>query len=55
MTPPIEPRNTAPWQAFVPMGGSGQRFRDAGYDLPKPLIDVDGRPMIAHVVSPDAA
>jgi NDP-sugar pyrophosphorylase family protein len=41
----------APWQALVPMGGSGQRFRDAGYDLPKPLIDVDGRPMIAHVLA----
>ncbi len=40
-----------PWQAFVPMGGSGQRFADAGYDLPKPLIDVDGRPMLAHVLA----
>ncbi len=40
-----------PWQALVPMGGSGQRFLDAGYDLPKPLIDVDGRPMLAHVLA----
>ena len=40
-----------PWQAFVPMGGSGQRFADAGHDRPKPLIDVDDRPMLAHVLA----
>ena len=31
------------------MSGSGQRFRDAGYTSPKPLILVDGEPMIHHV------
>lgn len=40
-----------PWQAFVPMGGSGQRFVDAGYAMPKPLIDVDGRSMLAHLLA----
>ncbi len=40
-----------PWQAFVPMGGSGQRFLAAGHALPKPLIDVDGRPMLAHLLA----
>lgn len=34
----------------IPMAGSGQRFRDAGFTVAKPLIDVRGRPMIAHVL-----
>ena len=29
----------------IPMAGRGQRFVDAGYTDPKPLIDVLGRPM----------
>ncbi len=37
-------------QIVIPMSGSGSRFLDAGYRLPKPLIEVDGRPMIEHVV-----
>lgn len=37
-------------QIVVPMSGFGSRFTAAGYQLPKPLIDVDGLPMIAHVV-----
>lgn len=35
---------------LIPMAGNGQRFSDAGYELPKPLIDVDGRPMIERVI-----
>lgn len=35
----------------IPMAGSGQRFREAGYDTPKPFIDVNGQPMIAHVLA----
>lgn len=31
-----------PLQILMPMGGLGQRFRDAGYDTPKPLIELDG-------------
>jgi NDP-sugar pyrophosphorylase family protein len=31
---------------LIPMAGAGQRFRDAGYTLPKPLVPVDGKPMI---------
>jgi len=38
-----------PVQVVVPMSGSGQRFVDAGYTDPKPLIVVDGKPMIQHV------
>lgn len=32
------------------MAGRGSRFAKAGYELPKPLIDVHGRPMIEYVV-----
>lgn len=34
----------------VPMAGHGSRFAKAGYVFPKPLIDVDGKPMIQRVV-----
>lgn len=33
----------------VPMAGRGSRFANAGYKMPKPLIDVHGRPMIEYV------
>ncbi|SFB94168.1 glycosyltransferase family 2 protein [Butyrivibrio sp. YAB3001] len=33
----------------IPMAGRGSRFADAGYELPKPLIDVCGKPMIEVV------
>ena len=40
------------WQAnvLIPMAGHGQRFKDAGYKPIKPLIDVDGLPMIVRVL-----
>src|ERR1051325_3090982 len=31
----------------MPMAGLGSRFRQAGFSVPKPLIDVRGRPMYA--------
>jgi NDP-sugar pyrophosphorylase family protein len=31
------------------MSGVGKRFIDAGYKVPKPLIEVDGKPIIEHV------
>lgn len=34
----------------IPMAGRGSRFSAAGYKLPKPLIDVNGRPMIDVVI-----
>jgi NDP-sugar pyrophosphorylase family protein len=37
-------------QIIVPMSGFGERFRRAGYALPKPLIEIDGKPIIAHVI-----
>ena len=35
---------------IIPMSGIGKRFLEAGYTVPKPLIEVDGKPMIEHVV-----
>jgi NDP-sugar pyrophosphorylase family protein len=37
-------------QIVVPMSGFGERFRRAGYSMPKPLIEIDGKPIIAHVI-----
>ena len=37
-------------KVLIPMAGEGSRFAKAGYDKPKPLIDVVGMPMIARVV-----
>jgi HAD superfamily hydrolase (TIGR01509 family) len=34
----------------IPMAGAGSRFVTAGYTFPKPLIDVQGKPMIQVVV-----
>ena len=44
-----------PWDGgdvniLIPMAGAGSRFSIAGYTFPKPLIDVDGKPMIKLVV-----
>ena len=33
----------------VPMAGRGSRFAEAGYEMPKPLIDIYGHPMIEYV------
>lgn len=35
---------------IIPMAGRGERFANAGFDVPKPLIDVGGKPMITWVV-----
>jgi dTDP-glucose pyrophosphorylase len=39
-----------PINLVVPMAGRGQRFIDAGFTTPKPLIDIQGKPMITRVV-----
>ena len=38
-------------QIIIPMSGYGERFRKAGYKVPKPLIEVEGKPIIAHVIN----
>lgn len=35
---------------LIPMAGEGSRFAKEGYTFPKPLIDVEGKPMIQQVV-----
>jgi HAD superfamily hydrolase (TIGR01509 family) len=44
-----------PWKSekmnvLIPMAGAGTRFVNAGYTFPKPLIEVNGKPMIQVVV-----
>ena len=39
-----------PVQILMPMGGLGSRFTAAGYKTPKPLIDVDGKPMFMRAL-----
>lgn len=35
---------------LIPMAGGGKRFIEFGYKMPKPLIDVNGKPMIQAVL-----
>jgi HAD superfamily hydrolase (TIGR01509 family) len=35
---------------LIPMAGAGSRFEQAGYTFPKPLIEVENKPMIQVVV-----
>jgi len=49
-------RNRVPWRnkkmnVLIPMAGAGSRFAHAGYTFPKPLIEVNGKPMIEVVVN----
>lgn len=37
-------------KVLIPMAGEGRRFAEAGYTFPKPLIEVNGKPMIQCVV-----
>ena len=37
-------------QLVIPMSGIGKRFKDAGYVLPKPFLQISGKPMVQHVV-----
>jgi dTDP-glucose pyrophosphorylase len=34
----------------IPAAGEGRRFNEAGFQKPKPFIDVLGKPMICHVI-----
>lgn len=35
---------------IMPMAGLGERFQNAGYHLPKPLIEINGRPMFTRAL-----
>ena len=44
-----------PWRdkkmnVLIPMAGAGSRFAQAGYTFPKPLIEINNKPMIQQVV-----
>jgi dTDP-glucose pyrophosphorylase len=48
-------RKPVPWKnkkmnILIPMAGAGSRFAQAGYTFPKPLIEVNNKPMIQVVV-----
>jgi HAD superfamily hydrolase (TIGR01509 family) len=48
-------QHNIPWRnkkmnVVIPMAGHGSRFAQAGYTFPKPLIEVNGKPMIQVVV-----
>ena len=48
--PQIKIKNPSNTTLILPMAGKGSRFAEEGYDLPKPLLDVDGLPMILQAV-----
>ncbi len=48
--PPVKWAGKSDVNVLIPMAGAGSRFFKAGYELPKPLIDVNGKPMIQHVI-----
>ena len=37
-------------QIVIPMSGFGERFRAMGYTVPKWMIEIEGKPIIQHVV-----
>jgi len=34
----------------IPMAGAGSRFANAGFDVPKPLIEIMGKTMVEHAI-----
>jgi len=51
----MKTNNSPKWKdkkmnVLIPMAGAGSRFEKAGYTFPKPLIEVNGKPMIQVVV-----
>tara|TARA_R110000868_G_scaffold208480_2_gene457917 strand:- start:2372 stop:3742 length:1371 start_codon:yes stop_codon:yes gene_type:complete len=46
----IVPWTSDKMNVLIPMAGAGSRFASAGYTFPKPLIEVNGKPMIQVVV-----
>ena len=52
----ITTENKIPWKdsklnVLIPMAGAGSRFAQQGYTFPKPLIEVNEKPMIEVVVN----
>lgn len=49
-TIPAAARRLEKVNVVIPAAGEGSRFAKAGWHAPKPVIDLDGKPMLAHVV-----
>lgn len=45
------PDGAPPMQAVIMAGGQGTRLRPLTEDLPKPMLPVDGQPLMAHIVA----
>ncbi len=41
----------SPINIVIPMAGAGSRFAVAGYDVPKPFIEFEGKMMIEHILA----
>lgn len=50
MMPRVVPWKDSRLNVLIPMAGAGSRFAQQGYTFPKPLIEVNGKPMIQVVV-----
>lgn len=51
----LKNNNKRPWvdknlNILIPLAGSGKRFKEAGFTFPKPLIEINGKPMIQNVI-----
>lgn len=44
-------RTAGPVNVIIPAAGEGSRFSQMGWKKPKPFIDVEGRPMLEHVIN----
>lgn len=44
------PPSVSSVNVIIPAAGEGSRFAKAGWKKPKPFIDVDGKPMLTHVI-----
>ena len=42
--------NNAPKKAIILCGGQGTRLRPITYEIPKPLIPVQGKPLVEHLI-----
>ena len=42
--------NNYKFNLVIPAAGEGSRFAQNGWKKPKPFIDIDGRPMLSHVI-----
>ena len=37
-------------KVVIPMSGMSRRFMDAGYTVPKYLLEIDGKTVIEHII-----